>query len=286
MKVKRHTVAGIALLLLLLAFPVIHMSGVAWAQSGDVIESVGVNGKINWTAGTIESTGSGVPPEKYFGKPQARVMAQRSAQLEAYRNLLEVVKVIRVDTALVVKDFMSISENVRTRVEELVKGAKVVRRDYLADGTVEVTVSLSLRGDFAEMVLPIVSPGMQSSGAAPVTQPAPNALTGLIVDARNIQARAALFPKIVDENDQDVYGFTMVDRDYVIQQGMSGYLKDLSAAQTNPKVAPNPIVVKGIKTNGPGRVSIVISNDDAQKIRASADSVAVMKKAKVIIILN
>jgi hypothetical protein len=289
MTMRRRTIAGIALLLLLQAYSIAGMSRAVYAQSTEVIEQVGANGKINWSTGTAEATGTGTAPERYYGRPQARVMAQRSAQLDAYRNLLETVKGIRVDTALEVKDFISISETVRTKIEELVKGAQIVRRDYLADGTVEVTLRMSLRGDFAERILPIVSPGLKSVAPAPASVravPSATAATGLVVDARGIQARAAMFPRIVDENDQDVYGFMMVDRDYAVQIGMSGYAKDPSVAQSNPKVAANPITVKGIKTNGPGRVSIVISNSDAQTIRDSADSAGFMKKAKVIIVLD
>ena len=283
--------AGTALGLFLLINFIIGGIHRCYAQSPDVIESMGSSGKINWTAGTIEATGTGTTPEKYYGKPQARVMAQRSAQLEAYKNLMEIIKGIRVDAAMEVKDFMAISELVRDRLEKLAKGAPIVRRDYLAGGTVDITVRLSLRGDFAETILPIVSPGSSASApkaGAAASPPATNGaeVAGMVIDARGIQARAAMFPRVVDENDQDVYSVTLVDRDYAIQQGMSGYTKDPSTAPSNPRVAPSPIMVKAMKTSGTGRSNIVISNMDAEKIRTSAASAALMKKARVLIVVD
>ncbi len=61
------------------------------AQQGtQFVEMMGVSGNINWTSGVIEAVGIGAPPERFYGKPQARPMAIRAAQLDAYRKLLEV----------------------------------------------------------------------------------------------------------------------------------------------------------------------------------------------------
>ncbi|MFB3924815.1 MAG: LPP20 family lipoprotein [Syntrophales bacterium] len=291
---------------------VLFVAVVFWANQGftqpaDVIEQIGTNGKVNWSAGIVEATGIGAPPERFYGKPQARPMALRAAQVDAYRNLLEIVKGVRVDAATEVRDFTVSNDVIRAQVEGLVKGAQVVKRDYLSDGTVEVTLRMSLNGDFAQAVLPIprVLKSEQFDRAAPPIAPQPAAavpagpqittpaapssgvvFTGMVVDARGIQARPAMSPKIVDEAGQEVYGSMLVDREFAVQQGMSGYARDLTAAQSNPRVTNNPITVKGIKTDGPGRANIIISNDDAGKIRSASENLTFMKKARVMIVLD
>lgn len=288
--------------------------GEAAVQGQDLIETIGTNGKVNWSAGYVEAIGIGAPPESAYGKPNARPMALRAAKVDAYRNLLEIVKGVRVDATTEVKDFTVASDTVRAQVEGLVRGAQVMKQDYMSDGTVEVTLRMSLAGDLAQAVLPIPkvvksvtfdrpAPPLAPQAPAPAAPAAPapagpqpptvstaspqaQVFTGMVVDARGIQARPAMSPKILDESGQEVYGSVQVEREYAIQQGMSGYARDLSAAQGNARVTNNPITLKGMKTDGPGKSNIVISNADAEKVRSSAENLSFLKKARVMIVLD
>lgn len=93
-------------------------------------------------------------------------------------------------------------------------------------------------------------------------------------------------PKIIDENGQEVYGSAFVSREYAVQQGMSGYAKDMTAAQSNPRVTNNPLTVKGLKTEGPGKSDIVISNADASKLKSAYEHLSFMKKCRVMIVVD
>jgi len=93
-------------------------------------------------------------------------------------------------------------------------------------------------------------------------------------------------PKIIDENGQEVYGSAFVSREYAVQQGMSGYAKDITAAQSNPRVTNNPLTVQGLKTEGPGNADIVISNADAFKLRSASEHLSFMKKCRVMIVVD
>ncbi|MDP2725751.1 MAG: hypothetical protein Q8O44_05680, partial [Syntrophales bacterium] len=64
------------------------------------------------------------------------------------------------------------------------------------------------------------------------------------------------------------------------------YARDLTAAQSNPRVTNNPLTVKGVKVQGQGRSDIVISNADAASIRSAADNLTFMKKCRVMIVLD
>ena len=267
------------------------------------VEKVG-QGSVNWSAGFIEAKGIGAPPEKYQGKINARPMALRAARVDAYRNLLEITKGVQVDSRTTVKDFAVESDVINTQVEGLVKGATVVDQQYLSDGTVEVTLRMPLYGELSKIMIPISiqkrkeipppvvekpTPPPAPPVVAPPAPPAPPAAasySGLVVDARGIQARPAMSPRIYDEDGKEVYGSANVDREYAVQQGMSGYARDLTAAQSNQRVTASPITVKGLKTGGAGRSDLVISNADAQLIRASAENASFMKKCRVMIVLD
>ncbi|HLA28150.1 MAG TPA: hypothetical protein VJZ49_09685 [Syntrophales bacterium] len=272
-----------------------------WTQ---IVEKIGNNGNVNWSAGYIEAVGTGAPPARAIGKPEARPMALRAAELDAKRNLLEITKGVRIDSTTVVKDYTVESDIINSQVEGFIKGALVVKKDYMSDGTVEVTVRMPLFGDFSQVIMskarerrpeakppvtpPADVPDVPAAPAAPATPAAPSGpvYTGLVVDARGIQTRPAMAPKILDENGQEVYGSMNVDREYAVQQGVSGYARDLTAAQSNSRVTNNPLTVKGLKVQGQGRSDIVISNADAASIRSAADNLTFMKKCRVMIVLD
>jgi len=255
-----------------------------------VAEQSGDKGIINYEDGYVEATGVGAPPERYMGKPNARPMALRAAQVDAYRNLLEIVQGVRIDANTVVKDFMTESDVIRASVEGLVKGSKVMNKEYLSDGTVEVTVRMNLSGRLSQTIMPKAFDKQPESAPPPpppvVPAPSGDIFTGLVIDARGLAARPAMSPKVVDENGKEVYGSMNVDRQYAIQQGMTGYARDLTAAQSNPRVTNNPVSVKGVKADGPGKCDIVISNADAAKIRASGENLSFLKKCRVMIVLD
>ncbi len=282
MNVKRLlVVASVAMTLIFFA------TG-SWGQN--LVQQIGDNGSINWTEGVIQATGIGTPPEEFYGKPQARPMALRAAQLVAYRKLLEVTRGVRVDSQTLVEDYTVKSDVVRTQVEGMVKGAQIVKKEYLSDGSVEVTLQVSLHAGFAQLILPSEIQHVEKlrpiSGTPYALGSGGRAYTGLIIDAQGLGARPAMSPKIVDENGKEVYGSAYVSREFAVQQGMSGYARDLAAAQANPRVTNDPLIVKGLRTQGPGKCDIVISNADAAKILSSSENLSFLQKCRVMVVLD
>ena len=301
MKSRLMSIAVVAGILLL-------FTGAGFCQDkvsmSDWVEKVN-QGSINWSAGYIEAVGIGAVPDKSIGKSNARPMALRAAKVDAFRNLLEVTKGVQVDSATSVKDFMVESDIINTKVEGLVKGAQVVKTEYMSDGTAEVTLRMPLNGGvLAQTILPLaiakppappepapVAPTpVVTAPVAPapvVTAPAaPSAYTGMVVDARGIQARPAMSPRVFDEDGKEVYGSANVDREYAVQQGMSGYARDLNAAQSNQRVTANPITVKALRSSGAGKSDLIISNADAQQIRSAGENMTFMKKCRVMVVLD
>ncbi len=268
---------GLIMLLVIPGF----LSG-ALAQS--FVQHIG-EGSVNWTKGVIQGKGIGAPPEKFYGKPNARPMAIRAAKIVALRNILETVNGIRVDSNTVVKDFAVQSDTIRSQVEGMVRGAREINVEYMSDGTVEVIMEISMYGNFSQVLLPqtIMDVPMETPGEA---APSSGVLTGLVVDARGLGVRPAMAPKVLDESGQEVYGSAFVSREFAVQQGMSGHAKDLGAAKQNQRVTANPLVVKGLRVEGPGQCDIVISNTDAVRLRNSAADLSFLEKCRVMIVVD
>jgi len=253
----------------------------------DVEQSVGSSGKVDWTTGVITAVGIGAPPAQPANAAQARAMAERAAQVVAYRNLLESVKGVRVDSTTTVENFIVTSDVIRTEVNGIIQGAMIMDKKYMSDGSVEVTVGMKLTGALADALLPKTPPTPPTGLTGTLTPASPGQLyTGLIVDARGLGVRPAMAPKILNEDGKEVYGSAWISRDYAVREGMVGYLKDPVQAQTNPRVTDKPLMVKAIKVAGDARVDMVITNADAAMLHSASENLSMLQKCRVIILVD
>lgn len=264
-----------------------------WSKIVDskVHKQIGDNAIINYEDGYIEALGIGAVDTARIKGTNARPMCLRAAKVDGYRNLLEATKGVQVDSQTTVREFVTESDVINTAVSGFVRGAQIVNTDYLSDGTCEVTLRMSLRGELMGVFMPkaVVEPQKQPppapAQAAPAPAPGP-VFTGLVVDARGLKARPAMSPKIVDETGAEVYGSMIVEKEYAVSQGISGYARDLTAAQGNQRVTNNPLTVKGVSAEGAGKADIKIGNDDARRIRSAAENLSFMKQCRVMIVLD
>jgi hypothetical protein len=274
----------------------------AYASGEQQVIKISEKGFINWTLGLVQGKGISAPENtsrKISGEDST---ALRDARRDASRNILDEIQRIQVDATATVKDIALENDVIMAEIEEMVRKAQEVKNEYLSDGTVVLTMQMSLRGGFAQLILPqdikqveTIKPMTPVQKTPPSTAPELKAssenhvspiYTGLIVDARGLDARPAMSFKIFDESGQEVYGSAFVSREFAVQEGMSGYLKDLATAQSDSRVADNPLTVKGLRTQGIGNSNIVISNADASKIRSASEHLSFLKKCRVIIVID
>ncbi len=258
-----------------------------------VTDKVGDKGLVNFEDGYIEAVGTGAPPEQSYGKPNARPMALRAAQVDAYRNLLETVQGVQIDSKTTIKDFVTESDVINTQISGMVKGAQIIKKEYLSDGTVEVTVRMPLSGVVKAVIPKAIADDkkedMKEHKPVPFSKkPAPpdEVYTGLVIDGRGLSGRPAMSPKVFDENGAEVYGTLIVKKDYAVQQGICGYARDLNAAQSNARVTNNPMTVKAVRAQGSGMSEFVISTEDANKIRAAKENLTFLQKCRVMVVLD
>lgn len=119
----------------------------------DAIETVST-GKINWTTGEVFASGIGAPPDHADNAAQARAMAERAAYVVAIRNLLETVKGVRIDSETIVENCMATNDVIRTHIDGIVRGARIVAKRYLSDGSVETVVAMPMKGEFLNTLVP------------------------------------------------------------------------------------------------------------------------------------
>ncbi len=117
------------------------------AKGSDFVQEM-EHGKINWTDQYIEAEGSSIMDSSRFKlRNQAKLMAQRGAIVDAQRNLLEIVNGVLVEGQTTVKDLVVESDEVKTKVSGMLKGAVKVGKTTYEDGVATVRLRIPLYAD-------------------------------------------------------------------------------------------------------------------------------------------
>jgi hypothetical protein len=234
----------------------------------------------------------------YYNKargPGQQTIAQ--AMIKARHNLLETIVGIRINAENRVIDLIENYPSIMSQLKGMTNQASEVDtlRQHLYNGTVEVWSQLKLNGGFSQLILP---PDIRQIESIKQVRPEKNSTrlrsrsrsseiyTGMVVDARGIQAIPVIAPRILDENLEEVFGPTYASREFAVQKGVARYTTNIWQAKFDLRVSDNPIVVKALKTIWPGRCDFIISNSDADKLRSASEHLLFLRECRVIIVLD
>ena len=282
-KTGRSMKSPIFYLPLIVSLFLVGLSGLAFGENYiEVLDK----GTVDWTNGFVEAVGVGKPPPNPFNPAHSRAMAERNADLAARINLIEVVKSIRVDSKTQVGDYVRGKEISKEALETLLRGARGIDVTYEEDEEVRVTVSVSLEGTLAHLILPKSILTISTVKQSREPERKEESFTGLIVDCRGVSLQPAMVPLIVDEEGEVVYGPAFASRDYAAEKGMVAYMRNFASAKNHPRVVPRPLGVKGIKTPKGRPCDIVISQADAAKIRGLASNLSFLHQCRVLVVVD
>ncbi len=100
-----------------------------------------------WIGRRIRAVGNGVLDPEAASAAQARLMAQRAAELDARRKLAEQINGLMITSNTSVVNFVALNDQIETAMMTFQQGAMVVpgSEKMLEDGTAQVTVEIDLR---------------------------------------------------------------------------------------------------------------------------------------------
>lgn len=248
----------------------------AAAADDSVVQKVG-HGEINWSKKTVTATGSGAANLKDGPVAVARLNAERAAKLDALRNVIETIQGIQVTASRSAGDVMSNGE-IRSRIQGMAQGFKVVDTKYYSDGSVDVVVQMPIDENLTNALVekPKKPKKVGTEGAAN--------WSGLVVNARGLGLTPSMAPRIVDEAGKEVYGTEVVSEKGLKQGGIVGYVK--ADGQASDRVGDKPLVVKGLRLVDKSKTDIVIANGDADKLRDPTQNLSFLADGKVVILVD
>ena len=270
-----------------------------------------IEGYIDWTKNELVVYGDAVAPDEITNPAQRRLLGFRGAKVVAFRNLLEMVGQVQVDTETRVQNVVLASDSIHVRVQGIIRGARVVAGSQVEnDGLYRIALRLPLLGEFANTVLPEVasidpnsydlslpySPPPESDPAdslaaeeEPVIFVPHEPYTGLLVDTRGLDLQPSMSPQIVSENERIIYGAATVDRAYSTKFGIAGYDKDIERALKSDRLGgekSNPFVVKATRMAGLYSGDVVLSDFDATRVLIADGENNFLRECRVTFVLG
>lgn len=188
------------------------------------------------------------------------------------------------------KDF---DKNIRNAIR---KSSKIIHRKIiLLEGkrrVFQTVVAFQLRGEngIGKFLYPYLKKKLQ--GKIKKVTPIPTKFTydkshtGLIIDASSLGVQPDMSPKIYDINGTEIYGTIEASSEYVVENGIISYAKDLESAKQIGRAGNDPLIIKAVSRGKDLLKSdVVISEKDGYIIRKANEKTKFLDKCNVIIII-
>ncbi len=265
-------------------------------------------GEINWGDGIILAYGKGQITESTAADAQAK--ARRAAELDAKAHMLEMINDVPLD------ERVRIGEEPRMSyaLEGFIQGAEVVTESK-SGTTIQVTVQAPIRGvkGLAMTVYGYYTPAPPAVAQEiqPAPLPAAETFTGVVIDARKVAVNPGLFPKIKDTQKREVHTASLVNREDLQKRGMASYAVVAPEAditrlfpharviavryepQTNPSTSSRkrrqgyrPLVVNAVGAEGTLKANLIVSDEDAAKLKAVDQKTGALKQCRVVVVVS
>ncbi len=265
-------------------------------------------GEINWGDGIILAYGRGEITEANAADAQAK--ARRAAELDAKAHLLEMINDVPLDERVRVGEEPRMSY----ALEGFIQGAEVVTESK-SGTTVKVTVQAPIRG-VKGLTMTVYgyytpAPPVIAQEIKPANFPAAETFTGVVIDARKVEANPSLFPKIKDTQKREVQSASLVQRDDLQKRGMASYAvvapeADISrlfpralvvAVRYEPQTSQStssrkrrqgyhPMVVSAVGSEGTLKANLIVSDEDAAKLKTLDQKTGALKQCRVVVVVS
>ncbi|MBN2071135.1 MAG: hypothetical protein JW814_06710 [Candidatus Krumholzibacteriota bacterium] len=285
--------------------------------SGELVErrsigdnhGTGDNAYFNWTRGEIVVQGVGVAtPDGGKYPVQMEVEAKRAAKLDAMRNLHEATGIVAMTYSSTANKQMLESDYIQVQGKGAISGARevgkpVIEKDEKGGIKVYIWMKMSLSGFTVSLydkineietkereVTPIQSYDMEKIRPVKEINPSikDDTYTGLIVDCTGLKGRPSVSPRIITEDQKEVYGSLKVNRLWLLNHGLAGYASDVTSAKNLQKdrIGDNPLVIKPVMVSGLSSDWAVVGDKDAELIASANKEEKFLDKCRVVFVLD
>ena len=206
---------------------------------------------------------------------------RRISIMDAYRYLAEEVDNLYVTAESTVKDMRDLDEVINTKVETVLRGAKVTSVTRESDGSFHAIVRLPIYGSSQSLASAVLK-----EDVAIEDFPKPKFInirseikyTGLIIDCRGLNLSTGITPAIKSVGGEVVYAYKNIGYQSAVSKGIVEYTDNM----TSPRAGDTPLVIKAVKISS--ACDVVVSDEDADKILAANQVTNILSNCAVVLV--
>ena len=267
-------------------------------------------GRVDWTAGFILAEGKGIAEGR---DDQSELMAKRAAFLDAAANALAISLGIPVDA----KGRAGDVKNGRVKLEGVIKGHEIVEERWLPEEKPpQARVSLRVPLWGVKGVASVFVDRRKGVGPRLVlaSEPVDVSESVLIVDARGVGLKACLYPVVADVKGAVLHDAARIEAAHAGTVPAVRYaestlryeqlasdnattarlasFQEAGAPASGPASHPTSqprrrrVVVKATAAAGELNTQIVLTQEDAEKLRQSAEGAAMLRAGQVVVVVD
>ncbi len=246
------------------------------------------NGKIDWSTGKVTAIGKASPKGNKEG---ANESVPGSARADASRNIIDILKQIKINNTLSVGQYASQNDIILAGIEKTGRDAVITKQYYTSALDVEIEIETSIWGGFLQLVLPDDIRQIPKINAEKLVYTAKHGMgiipyTGMIVDAQGLGLDPSLYPTIVSEQGNEIYSSLFISREFAVQYGVCTYACSMEGAIRGKRIGSHPLIFKALRKSNNENASVVISMADTKLIEKAAERHIFLKECRVIIVVD
>ncbi|MCK8817876.1 hypothetical protein MWH28_10925 [Natroniella sulfidigena] len=268
--------------------------------------------EVDWERGVVVVQGQGVAAEHHIGG-QAKLMAQRAARVDAYRNAAEFIDGVRVNSQTTMEDMIATSDRVETQVRGFIEGALFVDSEYDPDMKIStVTMELPLDGreglayyleddareDSQDRIDDVEEHLDQPRREVPpreeieIEEEVERGIeyTSVVIDTRGFDVATALYPQIFDSQGYSLYGPTEVSADNPDNvSSLVAYSRSEEGIMGIDRVGDNPLIIEAasvINRSGEAPTDLILDSDNARLFRDLDKEHGIVERRAVVFIID
>ena len=179
-----------------------------------------------------------------------------------------------------VRNMRDLDDVINTRVDTLLRGARVQSVTREKDGSFHARVRLPIYGGSQSLAGVVLQEIPVEDFPAPkfVNVRSEVNYTGLVVDCRGLNLSTAIAPAIKSVGGVEVYAYKNIGYENAVSRGMVEYAENLNTA----RAGRTPLVVKAVKLSG--GCDVVVSDEDAEKILAANKATNMLVSCAVVLV--
>ncbi|MCG6140838.1 hypothetical protein [Leptospira mtsangambouensis] len=263
-------------------------------QDKDIYSSV-----VNWTDLVVTSSVKETIPKIVFDEDdpefsgkntatsqgKAHSMARKKAREKLRVRLSQRLESIFFNADYTVYEYTQVNQQARLRLNSYIGSEKEEYDFQFVKNVLEAKASLPLKGKDGILAhIPF------EYGTEPVPEfseeVVPVEFSGLVVDARHLNLKHALFPKIQTDRGLDIYSPLYVKEAYAMETGYIVYREEQFGKGIEAKVGKNPYFVLALATAGKNQTDLVIPTDEAAKLLSHPETRKNLTRCRVLILVS